>query len=103
MRSNNIFLYHKLEHNIMKCFYDFDYITHCPNCNNKINSHECCDNACGSFECDHCKKEFYAQYTNDLSNTELKMMTTQKYYIIETKRGFIIICEGHNSECGEFD
>lgn len=87
----------------MKCFYDFEAITHCPQCDTKFNGHLCCDNACGSFECEKCKKEFYAQYANDLTKMELKMMTDQKHYIIDSKKGFIIVCENHNLECGEFD
>lgn len=87
----------------MKCFYDFEYIKSCINCNSEFYGHVECDNSCGSFECDKCKKEFYAQYTDNLKIKQLEKMIKQKHKIIETKRGFIIVCENHNPECGEFD
>ena len=87
----------------MKCFYDFEKITTCVSCNATFEGHLCCDNSCGSFECENCKQEFYAQYMHDLNLNEVNRMTTQQHWIIETFKGIVIICKGHNFECGELD
>ncbi len=58
----------------MKCFYDFEYIKQCINCNAKFNGHITCDNSCGSFECEFCKKEFFAQYTDNLKILQIQQM-----------------------------
>jgi hypothetical protein len=86
----------------MKCFYDFEYITRCINCNSEFFGHTCCDNSCGSFECEKCKKEFFAQYIDNLRLEQIKEIMKSQHKIIETKRGYIIIGIGHNEKCGDF-
>lgn len=87
----------------MKCFYDFECIKFCINCNKEFKTYVVCDNSCGSFECESCKKEFYAQYTNDLKMKQLEQMMKAQYRIFETSKGFIIVAEKHNPECGDFE
>lgn len=87
----------------MKCFYDFDKIKTCLMCKTEINICSECDNSCGSFECKNCKKELFAQHTNNMSIIEINKCMKLKHEIIEISQGFIIVCEGHNPECGEFD
>lgn len=87
----------------MNCFYDFKHIKKCIKCENEFKYYTECDNSCGSFTCEKCNCEFYAQYTNNLKLKDLEKMIKLNHKIIETKKGFIIILENHNPMCGEFD
>ncbi len=61
-------------------FYKWELIKQCHVCKFNFNDHfDICDNDCGSFQCDGCMKEYYAQ--TDENNQ-------------------IIITDGHNPYCG---
>jgi hypothetical protein len=86
----------------MKCFHDFKKIKTCPKCNYKIDGHICCDNDCGTFDCDNCNQEYWAQYLHNLTPSQIP----KEHWKIEIKKGnnnieIIIVANSHNPYCGD--